>query len=585
MSSPSDDHQLARRGAAAIAAAFGEYDRQFQAITRRAQSRFARGHWHAMQSDASERLELYGHVIAGLLTEIRALLGASVNDKTLWAVMKGEYSELVAGRADIELAETFFNSATRRIFTTVGVDPKIEFLFSEFDRPLSAGEGVYETYAVGTDLGDAIRNILRASSLSVHFEHLDRDARRVARAIQRERRALGITCPIDSIDMLRFVFYRNKGAYLVGRICTRDHAMPLTLALHHGDRGLYADAALLTEDEVSIIFSFTRAYFHVAVDRPRDLVAFLRSIMPRKPVAELYNAIGHNKHGKTELFRDLMGHIQRSTDPFEIAPGDRGLVMIVFTLPSFDVVFKVIRDTFAYPKTVTRRDVLNRYQLVFMHDRAGRLADVQEFEHLAFARSRFPDALLAELGSAAAETVTIGQRIVDIKHLYTQRRMLPLNLYLREVDAATASAAVVDYGQAIKDMAITNIFPGDMLLKNFGVTRHGRVVFYDYDELCPLTDCVFREMPQPSAFDEEFGAEPWFYVGPHDVFPEEFITFMGLAGQQREAFLAAHADLLSTRYWCDIQARLRAGQVIDIIPYRRGRRLTVEEPCPEDDCL
>src|SRR5262249_39957976 len=154
-------------------------------------------------------------------------------------------------------------------------------------------------------------------------------------------------------------------------------------------------------------------------------------------------------------------------------------------------------------------------------DRAGRLADVQEFEHLAFARDRFSDELLAELASGATNTVTIGERLLDIEHLYTERRMTPLNLYLREVDAATARETVVDYGKATKDLAATNIFPGDMLLKNFGVTRHGRVVFYDYDELCPVTACNFRELPPAREFDEEFGSEPWFYVGPHDAFPEE----------------------------------------------------------------
>ena len=571
---PSHHHRLAERGAAAIVGAFGDYQQQFQAITRRAKLRFERRDWHGTHHDAVERLELYGRVIAGIAAEIRGLLAESVKDGKLWAVMKDAYSVIIADRADIELAETFFNSVTRRIFTTVGVDPRIEFLFSDFDPLPPAGDPAHRTYPNDNRLPEVIRAILSACAFSVPFEDLDRDVRRVTRAIECERRAIGMTRPIDAIDMVRSVFYRSKGAYLVGRIRSGDHAMPLTLAIHHGDRGLFVDAALLTADEVSIIFSFTRSYFHVEVDRPHELIVFLKSIMPRKPIAELYIAIGYNKHGKTELFRDLMRHIKQSTDKFEIARGERGMVMIVFTLPSFDVVFKVIRDTFAYPKTTTRRQVIERYQLVFEHDRAGRLADVQEFEHLAFPRDRFSDELLAELASGAADTVTIGERIVDIKHLYTERRMTPLNLYLRKVDGATARDAIVDYGQAVKDLAATNIFPGDMLLKNFGVTRHGRVVFYDYDELCPVTDCNFREMPPARDFDDEFASEPWFYVGPNDVFPEEFILFLGLAGDQRDAFLETHADLLTARYWREIQARHRAGEVIDVIPYRHSRRLS-----------
>jgi len=296
--------------------------------------------------------------------------------------------------------------------------------------------------------------------------------------------------------------------------------------------------------------------------------------MPRKPIAELYIAIGYNKHGKTELYRDLMRHIDRSTDTLEIALGDRGMVMCVFTLPSFDVVFKVIRDRFAYPKTSSRREVMERYQLVFKHDRAGRLADVQEFEHLAFARDRFSADLLSELAGEAAETVTIGSRIVEIKHVYVERRMTPLNLYIREAQLSDACKSIVDYGQAVRDLAATNIFPGDMLLKNFGVTRHGRVVFYDYDELCLVTDCQFRDLPAAADESDEFGAEPWFYVGPSDIFPEEFINFMGLGGELLDTFLKAHGDLLTARYWQGIQARHRAGELFDIIPYPCSRRLT-----------
>ncbi len=374
--------------------------------------------------------------------------------------------------------------------------------------------------------------------------------------------------------MIRSVFHRNQGAYLVGRIRTADQAIPLALAIHNVDGRLFVDAALLTADDVSVLFGFTRSYFHVEVDRPCELIAFLHSIMPRKPIAELYIAVGYNKHGKTELFRDLIRHINRSSDRFEIARGERGMVMIVFTLPSFDVVFKVIRDTFAYPKTTTRRQVIDRYQLVFKHDRAGRLADVQEFEHLAFARDRFSDDLLSELAGAATDTVSIGDRTVDIKHLYTERRMTPLNLYLRDVGSAKAREAVIDYGQAVKDLAATNIFPGDMLLKNFGVTRHGRVVFYDYDELCLVTDCNFRDMPQPRDFDEEVAAEPWFHVAQNDIFPEEFLTFMGLAGELRDVFLRFHRELLTAQFWRELQSRHRAGELIDIIPYRHCQRLT-----------
>jgi len=572
---PTAHNRLARRGAAAIFAAFGDYEREFQAITRRAKVRFEQRDWHGWQQDALERLELYPRVIARVVGEIRHLLDFSETDKKLWATMKSAYAEVIGSCQDIELAETFFNSVSRRIFTTIGVDPRIEFLFSDFDTPAEAGSvPIYRTHPARGALAELIKQVLTGCEFAAPFEDRDRDAHRVARAINRQLQAVVSAMPIDAIDMIPAVFYRNQGAYLVGRIRSGDQVMPLTLALQHQEGGIVVDAVLLSADEVSIIFSFTRSYFHVEVHRPRDLVAFLKSFMPRKPIAELYIAIGYNKHGKTELYRDLMRHIDQSTDTFDIARGDRGMVMSVFTLPSFDVVFKVIRDRFAFPKTSSRRDVIERYQLVFKHDRAGRLADVQEFEHLTFARDRFSQRLLDELAAEAAESVTIGPRMVEIKHAYVERRMTPLNLYIRDAELPAACNAILDYGQAVKDLAATNIFPGDMLLKNFGVTRHGRVVFYDYDELCLVTDCHFRELPAAADESDEFDAEPWFYVGPNDIFPEEFINFMGLGGELRDTFLKAHGDILTAQYWQGIQVRHHAGELLDIIPYPCSRRLS-----------
>ncbi|QEH36671.1 Isocitrate dehydrogenase kinase/phosphatase [Aquisphaera giovannonii] len=573
---PAEHHRLARRGAASIAEAFDAYEREFRSITARARHRFIRRDWPGMHRDAAERLDVYGRAVAGVAAAVRTSLDASEKDPKVWATMKGAYAELIAGRPDIELARTFFNSASRRIFTTIGVNPQIEFLGPDLDDPADPpgeAEPVERTFPASRSLPGLIREIVESCGFEAPFEDLDADASEVARRIEVEA-ARAAADPLDAIDVIASVFYRNQGAYLVGRIWRGTRATPLALAIVHGRAGLVIDAALLHADDVSILFSFTRSYFHVEVSRPARLVAYLKGVMPRKPTAELYNAIGFNRHGKTELFRDLMAHIQHSTERFEIAPGERGMVMCVFTLPSFDIVFKVIRDRFAYPKTATRREVMQSYQLVFRHDRAGRLADVQEFEHLAFPRARFSDDVLDELAREAGQTASIGADVVELRHLYVERRMMPLNLFLREASPADARAAILDYGQAVKDLAATDIFPGDMLLKNFGVTRHGRVVFYDYDELCRVTDCHFRELPTASSPDEDFAAEPWFYVGPADIFPEEFLRFLGLQGEPLRAFLEFHADLLTSRYWTGMQSKHRAGELVDILPYRDSLRIT-----------
>jgi len=565
---------LAERGASAIHAAFLAYRVEFNAITRRAQVRFEQRDWHGMQDDALERLELYKKIIDRVVAETQTVLGAEVRSKAVWVAMKACYSRCIAGYGDFEIAETFFNSVTRRIFATVGVDPNMEYVDPDFNAPPARSpQPVYHTFALQTDTAALIRTILAAYPFAADFADIAGEVALAAREIETQLRALLIG-PIAAVETLKAIFYRNTGGYIVGRMRSGERVVPLVLALRHPPEGIRIDAVLMDEDDVSIVFSYTRSYFHVEAENPHETIEFLKSIMPLKRVAELYISIGYNKHGKTELYRDLLRHLARSTDKFEIARGDKGMVMLVFDLPSYDVVFKIIKDHFAYPKMTTRQDVMDRYALVFKHDKAGRLVDAQEYEHLQFERSRFADELVAELLKTAAHSVTVEGDTLAIKHLYTERRMTPLNLYLREAPEAAAREAILDYGQAVKDLAATNIFPGDMLLKNFGVTRHDRVVFYDYDELCLLTECHFRELPHSDHDDDEMSADPWFYVAPNDIFPEEFIKFFGLRPDLRELFIRAHGDLLGADFWTRLQERHRAGEIMDIFPYKQSKRLS-----------
>ena len=525
------DGGAVRRAARLIRDAFDAHQHEFGEITRRAALRQEQRDWHGMQRDAVERLDLHGKSVWKAIAHVERVLGGA-RHRDGWAGVKTAYLDLVADRPDRELAQTFFTSVARRVLAIVGADPLVEYV-EDTAGPLgpTSDPPVHATYSWRGRGASVVRDVLVDRPLTVRYQDVERDAGLIAERIEAHCRSLWGAGAIDLVEMLHPVLYRNKGAYLVGRIRGRGPGvLPIVIALVNEGGRMAADAVLLTEDEASIVFSFTRSAFHVDVAGPRGVIDFLKSIMPGKRVAELYIALGYHKHGKGELYRDLVRHLAASTDSFETAPGDRGMVMLVFTLPSYGVVFKVIRDAFAYPKTVTRRQVLERYQLVFQHDRAGRLVDAQEFEHFAFPRHRFSDSLLAELTESAAGSVVVDGDRVIVRHLYAERRVAPLNLYLREADEGAVRDVVLDYGRAIRDMAATNIFPGDLLLKNFGVTRHGRVIFYDYDELCLVTDCNFREMPEPRTPEEEMAAEPWFYVGPHDIFPEEFLTFMGLYG-------------------------------------------------------
>ncbi|MGH7704015.1 MAG: bifunctional isocitrate dehydrogenase kinase/phosphatase, partial [Gemmatimonadales bacterium] len=508
--------------AEAIHAVFDSYQAQFNLVTRRSQARFESRDWRGAQQDAVERLTLYRQFLDWVVRDLNRVLNEGFRDPAVWGEIKRVYSRLVAGRNDAELAYTFFNSVSRRVLATAGVRPEVEYVDADWERVASdAAEPTHRTYSGAVPREELFRLVLRDLPFAAKFRDLEGDAALVAAALERDLTGGGSDRPLDTVEVLPSLFYRNKGAYLVGRLRRGGEVVPLLLPLVNTEDGIMVDAVLSTSDEASVVFSFTRSYFHVETDRPRAMIEFLRSTMPLKPLDELYTSIGYNKHGKTELYRALGRQLETPDTRFEIAEGDQGLVMSVFALPSLNVVFKIIKDHFGAPKNTTRRAVMDKYHLVFVRDRVGRLADAQEFEGLAFRRDCFAPELLRQLLAEAGRTVRVeGDRVV-VGHLYTERRVTPLNLYLQRAPEPAALEAVLDYGQAIKDLAAANIFTGDMLLKNFGVTRHGRVIFYDYDELCLLTECHFREIPRASNTDDEMAAEPWFYVGERDVFPEE----------------------------------------------------------------
>ncbi|HWZ59086.1 MAG TPA: bifunctional isocitrate dehydrogenase kinase/phosphatase [Gemmatimonadaceae bacterium] len=546
--------------------AFAAYHDSFRDITTRAQGHFERRDWGRAQADATGRLALYRVRVEQAVSDTRARLGQDIAaDPALWAAAKSRFAVHTCDRPDAEIAQTFFNSVVRRVRGTVGSDPATEFSGASL---ISANCEATCTTLDATRLDtDVIARMLRLFTWSVPYADLAGDARTAAAIAGFGQR------PIQGLDVLCSVFYRNKGAYVVGRVRHAGGVTPLILALSNGPQGITIDAALPTADEASVVFGFSWSYFHVDIDRPGALVAFLSSLMPFRRVDELYTAVGYHRHGKTVFYHHLMQHLQHPDARFEVAEGEEGTVMSVFTLPSFNVVFKVIKDAFGPTKTTTRRGVMDRYQFVFVRDRVGRLADAQEFESLEFPVDRFSAELLTHLLSDCARTVRVDRDRVVIQHAYTERRVTPLNLFLKHADPAAARDAVLDYGNAIKDLAGADIFTGDMLLKNFGVTRHGRVICYDYDELALLNDCHIRRIPPPADNDEEMSAEPYFYVAPHDVFPEEFRSFLVPPGALRDAFLSAHADLLDVEYWREVQAKVRAGEVLDVFPYRPTRRL------------
>jgi len=561
---------LARECAADASDAFERYNAEFRAITRRAPARFEECDWQGSQRDAVERIELYGRYVDSAVAALRHRLSTESTDRGLWSGIKDEFARLIQALPDAEFRKTFFNSLTRTFFGTVGVSPEIEFVALDLD-PLArlADYDFLTIYPNRGSLQLLLEEIVAGFRCKAPWRDFDRSVQHVADEVQRCQ--AGHATPVTQIEMIRPTFYQMTRAYLVGRIVGADWQAPLVIVLKNTERGLLVDAVMTVDADVSVLFSFTRSYFHVDLERVGKPLLFLKQMMPHKPVSELFTVLGRAKQGKTERYRELFRHLQTATDHFMLAPGERGLVMVVFTLPSFDVVFKLIRDKFPAQKNIVRDDVLTKYEFVFKHDRAGRLVDAQEFKRLRFPRRLFDEPLLAELLTETRGSVHEDGDDLIIDHCYIERRMTPLNLYLREASREDAINAVIEYGQAIRDLAYTNIFAGDLLLKNFGVTRNRRVIFYDYDELCLVTDCRFRELPSASSDEDEMRAETWYYVADNDVFPETFINFLGFDDELQGIFLRAHGEILTADWWRAVKERHRQNEMFEVLPYAAHR--------------
>jgi isocitrate dehydrogenase kinase/phosphatase len=495
-------------------------------------------------------------------------------DESLWPGVKAAYIGLIQEHKQPECAETFYNSVAcavlhRRYYRN-------EFIFW---RPAIATEHLEGEspsfrcfYPPQGGLRKTLFQVAQSFSLPNRWENLRRDLRHVLRALRPHFPRPARAQPDLQVQVLCSLFFRNKAAYIIGRVINAHRELPFAVPVLQNERGeLYLDTLLVGEDQLLVLFSFARAYFFVDMEAPAAYVSFLRWLMPRKPRAELYMAVGLAKQGKTLFYRDLHYHLKHSTDRFSVAPGIKGMVMLVFTLPSFPYVFKVIRDRFAPPKDIDRDTVVAKYLMVKLHDRVGRMADTLEYSLVALPLDRFDAELLRELRSECASTVEIDGASLVLGHVYIERRMQPLNLHVEECrrdgDEAKLRYALREYGNAIKELAGAGIFPGDMLLKNFGVTRHDRVVFYDYDEIQPITDVTFRPIPPAASYEEELSAEPYWRVADGDVFPEQFERFLVSNPQARQIFYEYHRDLLDPAFWTATQQRYRAGILQDVFPY------------------
>jgi isocitrate dehydrogenase kinase/phosphatase len=604
------DSTVAYDIARAMMDGFNRHYQLFRTESARAKHRFETADWHGQQRAQRERIEFYDLRVKECSRRLEREFKAGEQSMDIWQQIKLHYIGLLVNHHQPELAETFFNSVTTKILHRsyfqndfIFVRPAVSTEYIENDE--SDQRPTYRSYYPTRDTLQAVLvSMVQGFDLQRAFGHLEHDCGLVQQSMM-ARLGVATLRANFQIQVLTSLFFRNKGCYIVGKLINGFTEYPFALPILHTKAPaedaqahpsrLIIDAALFGEDDLLLLFSFARAYFMVDMEIPSAYVQFLRSMMPRKPRNEIYNALGLAKQGKTLFYRDFLFHLRHSSDRFRIAPGIKGMVMLVFDLPSFPYVFKVIKDYYPPQKDTTREQIKGKYLLVKQHDRVGRMADTLEYSEVGFPRDRFSDELIAELEKFAPSQLEISDRDGDgrveviIKHVYIERRMIPLNIYLQEafdaggansVDTSPAAVrareqierGVVEYGNAIKDLVSANIFPGDMLWKNFGITRHGKVVFYDYDEIEYITDCNFRKVPTPRNEEEEMSGEVWYSVGPHDVFPETFGPFLLGNPAVRAIFMQHHADLLEASFWQAHKDRILAGYVHDVFPYDRARR-------------
>jgi isocitrate dehydrogenase kinase/phosphatase len=578
--------QIAFDIARTILDGFDHHYSLFRRASQAAKGYFEQADWTTAQRAARERIDFYDKRVQECVHILESQYAPEDFNDATWRETKLHYIGLLTGHKRPELAESFFNSVSCHILHRSYYRNDFLFVRPAISTDYIETEEAQPTYRVYYPAADglrfALRRIVTNFQLARPFADLDRDVALVERRMV-EQLGLDKAEPNQQLQVLSSLFFRNKGAYIVGRVIDGARELPFVVPILH-DRGgrLLLDTVLTEPDQVLTLFSFTRAYFMVDMEVPSSYVQFLRSLMPKKPKSEIYTVLGLQKQGKTLFYRDFLQHLKHSSDAFRIAPGIPGLVMLVFELPSFPYVFKVIKDWYPPPKDTTRAQIKEKYLLVKHHDRVGRMADTLEYSDVAFPLARFSDQLLEQLRRDAPSLLDIeGDRIV-VKHLYIERRMVPLNLYLQDAersgDEARLEHGVREYGNAIRDLVAANIFPGDMLYKNFGLTRQGRVVFYDYDEIEYLTDCQFRDIPAPRNEDDEMAAEPWYPIGRHDVFPEQFAHFLLGNPKIRKVFMQHHAELLQRAWWQSHKERIQAGIVDDVFPYPQQMRFHQSNP-------
>jgi len=568
---------IAIKIARAIVGGFESMFADFLNITLAAQSRFERAAWHEVQQAMKLRLKVYENKVEETASAIKLIAFDEYLENTIWHDAKKHFALLIINHENAVIGQTFFNSVFGNIKGDKNKREVHLFILQAQFKPLKrpTDEILYRLDS-RSGVMSAFKKLLNYFKFRTPFENLPRDIDFINTILQKFDGDL-LSIENCHVEFGKSLFFRNKACYIIGRLIDDDdkRSVPFALPILNDEAtGLYIDAFIIGEGQLSMLFGFARAYFMVDTDQPVRYVDYLCELLPQKQRFELFNAIGFIKHAKTEFFRYKVDSTKNMSEheKYISAPGIKGMVMLVFTTENSKYVYKLIKDKFTPPKNITRQGVMDKYNFVKNADRIGRLVDTQEFRYLAFDLSRFSEEMLTELKTYASENLIINGNALILKHVYVERKMTPLNLYIKNATATELERVMIEYGNAIKQLAAANIFPGDMLMKNFGVTRWGRVVFYDYDEICPLTDCHFKMIPTADNTYDELSNEPWFDIEPNDVFPEQFPVFLSSNTKAKAYFERYHKSLYNINFWLKLQQSIKQGDIANVFPYKEKWR-------------
>jgi isocitrate dehydrogenase kinase/phosphatase len=577
LSAAAADEERTRLVAAWIFDSFTGFYAEFQRLTWLAQTAFEERDPAAAVAGGTTRLGLYDATVHALADDVRRCYPSLMESDALWLTVEDTYRRKAQDRYDGDLAIAFLQSLWRRVHH--GEWRPVDYTLGELSRPVARREDAIATiHCRGPLEATVVRELLAVGNLALPYRDLEADAVLVAQRLNDSLAA--DTLPPERVEMIRGCFFRNRGAYLVGRLLFQDgRVKPLVIALHNGEEGLIARAVLVTVPHVHNLFNTTQAAFHVTNLHYHEIAELLLSIMPRRPLGLQYAIFGYYHFSKVAIMSEITRQLAQSGEVLDTAPGSPGTVAMAFNAPCLAYVLKVIRDRptdgYKWGQFPGPAAVLDKYERVHRINRTGSMLDNTIFYNLKLDRAWFNPRLLDDLLSAAGNAVRLQGKAVIFRYLVVQRTLSPLNIYLRTAAPEKARRVISNLGHCIRNNAAANLFNRDFDARNYGVTRYLKVYLYDYDAVEALTDMKVRT--NTDRVDGEEGPPDWFFESGFVFLPEEMEAGLCIADRELcRAFRTEHAELLTVRYWEELQAAHRSGRVPGVRTYPESCYLRTE---------